>query len=579
MLEYYPYTVTPFEVETINNEGIPIPQLPNLPSFPKKPRKKFIGAIILVLSITLFVLLNIYRIAHPIFIYLLFFIAIISLTATIFEMVQNSRLMKTYLISVKLHKEQEEEIKAIKERRQQILENNKSPEAINAYRQDTVKKYFNFCYDKIRAVRNDYSPAKQRFLIFLEEHFLNKTMDNVQIVHESKNLDYMPDFILKFSRPKLNIAIEIEEPYTLKEIEGNTDITSEQKYSEINKVRTRIANELRWLVIVFSEEQIVSHPTECCKFIAEFVEVTLLEDRAIGDFSNVTSLSELKFNKERDVNKLMKTKYRESYLSKYGLIDGFTELEKKEALKTAIIQKSDTKEIIEEQIEDKKVVINTNGKVKKAEVEEIKSYQQNKEIKDDKIVTKREFEQIDEKIDKEIDETESEQLQLIKKVKAQLDKERKLTYKEEIQQEIDKKERERKLIELAAKRLQAEKDATERISKKESISKLIESKDKVLKREALILNDLHKALQKDEFGELELTEKELIEETSENSNSEKSDIKIELRNILKDREKPEIINNDEKERQLAAEKAQLEKELAEKEAKEKERQLAEEKRK
>ena len=108
MLDYYPYTVMPNEVEAINNEGIPIPNLPKLQPYPKKPRKKFIGVIILVLSITLFITLNITKIpnfnnvALMLIIYLLFFIAVISLTATIFEIVQNSRLKKTYLISVKL---------------------------------------------------------------------------------------------------------------------------------------------------------------------------------------------------------------------------------------------------------------------------------------------------------------------------------------------------------------------------------------------------------------------------------------------------------------------------------------------
>jgi len=297
MLDYYPYTVTPSEVEVVNNEGIPVPNLPKLPDYPKKPRKKIIGAILLVLSISLFILVNIFKVSFldsfwtSILVFLLFFIAVISLTATIFEFVQNGRMKKKYLISLKLFKEQEEELKVIEEERERVIDNNNSHESINNYRRDTVRKYFNFCYDKIQANRNDYSSAKQRFHVFLEQHFLNKVMDNVQIVHESKNLEYTPDFILKLSRPKINIAIEIEEPYILKQIEGNTDISSEEKYSEIKKVRIRVANELRWLVVVFSEEQIVSHPTECCKFISEFTEATLLEESLIGDFSSVISLS------------------------------------------------------------------------------------------------------------------------------------------------------------------------------------------------------------------------------------------------------------------------------------------------
>jgi len=550
MLDYYPYTVTPKEVELINNEGIPVPDLPNLPDYPKKPRKKIIGLIILILSISLFVFLNINdkieflpKFTHILLIYILFFVAVISLTATIFELVQNGSLKKKYLISIKLFKEQEEELNVIKEKREIIIKNNEKPEKINEYRKDAVRKYFNFCYDKIQANRNEYTAAKERFQVFLEQHFLNKAMENVQIVHEAKNIEYTPDFILKLSRPKVNIAIEIEEPYTLKEIEGHTNVSSEEKYADIKKVRTRIANELRWLVIVFSEEQIVSHPTECCKYISEFTEATLLEDGVIGDFSSVVSLSELKFTKVRDVNKLKKAKFRENYLSKYGLVEGFSEIKKSEAIKTAIVNKVENKVTLDKKekvsLYDDNEIVNVNNKEKIVSINNTKT-----------------------------SEPESEQLKLIKKIKEQLKNERKVTYNQEYIDKQKKIDDEKKKKEIAEKKFQANIK-----SKKESISKLINSNDKNLKREALILNDLDRALKNknDEFDKLDEKTKKEIELLVKEKERKLAELKH------KEREQQLVETKRKEEERIAAEKAQKEKEEAER--KEKERQLEEAKRK
>jgi len=551
MLDYYPHTVIPKEVEEINNNGIPVPELPKLLDFPKRPRKKIIGLIILILSILLFITVNLYKVPFlgslgtSVIVFLLFFIAVISLTATIFEMVQNGNLKKKYLISVKLYKEQEEELKVIKEQREQIIKNNKNPEAIIQYRKDTIRKYFNFCYDKIQANRVEYISSKERFKVFLEQHFLNKTMDNILVVHETKNIEYTPDFILKLSRPKINIAIEIEEPYTLKEIEGQSNISSDEKYAKIRKIRDRIANELRWIVIVFSEEQIVKHPTECCKFISEFTESILIEEDIIGNFSSVTSLSQLKFSKERNINKLKKAKFRENYLAKYGLIKGFSEFEKYES---AIENKISKKKTIQD---NKKISIHVS------------------KVSNNKISN----------------ESESEQLRLIKKVKEQLNKERKVTYKQEYidkQKLIDDDNRKK---EIAEKKFQAKLKK----KKKESISKLAKSNDEKLKREAIILNDLDKALKNanDEYERLDEKAKKEVEQLikeKENKFAEQKRIEqesIATKKVQKEKEEAERLENERKiaeqkrieQERIATEKVQKEKEEAER--LEKERKLVE----
>ena len=94
--EFYPYVLLPEEIEKTKIEGIPVPEIKELPVFPEKPKKRFLGTIILFASIAVILVINLtkilkghYSLANGIT-FFAFFIAIVSLTAMVFEILHNS---------------------------------------------------------------------------------------------------------------------------------------------------------------------------------------------------------------------------------------------------------------------------------------------------------------------------------------------------------------------------------------------------------------------------------------------------------------------------------------------------------
>ena len=69
-------------------------------------------------------------------IYFSFFIAIVSLTATVFEILQNGKTKKQYNIAIKLYNELKSDLEELKVKKAQAIDDNNSPQAIETYRHD-----------------------------------------------------------------------------------------------------------------------------------------------------------------------------------------------------------------------------------------------------------------------------------------------------------------------------------------------------------------------------------------------------------------------------------------------------------
>jgi hypothetical protein len=247
-----------------------------------------------------------------------FFLALISLVAMIFEFVQFGKLKTQFEKDFKHYQERKEAYKKIKAKQDKIETENKNEEIVKKHQQESINEFFSTSYDTINAVHNEYSPAKKRFKLFLEEYFPDEVLDNIKVVHRTKKINYVPDYVIQFEKPKLNVAIEIEEPYTLSNVPENI----QKDYEAKDRLRQRFANELGWIVIVLSEEQAVKSPTECCKFIEDSIE-TLFSNIKNGDqFVNIKPIKKQKMLTGEERAHLKKSKYREKYLIEAGLLDG-----------------------------------------------------------------------------------------------------------------------------------------------------------------------------------------------------------------------------------------------------------------
>ena len=122
---------------------------------------------------------------------------------------------------------------------------------------------------------------------------------------------YTADFILVHQPTGLAIDIEIDEPY-----EGRTRKPHHCVDKNKDSQRNRFFLEINWVVIRFSELQVVKYPDSCCKAIARVISQITGDYRSLVHLKNVKDLLPHKQWKVKEAVYMAKTKFRKSYLTK-----------------------------------------------------------------------------------------------------------------------------------------------------------------------------------------------------------------------------------------------------------------------
>lgn len=145
---------------------------------------------------------------------------------------------------------------------------------------------------------------------------LNKEFDDIQIVrggqiklnNQKDSIGYYScDFILE-DDVGLKMNIEIDEPY----------IGQSRKpihYIDVDKDRDNIYLENGWIVVRFTEKQVVSYPNECCQIITDLFEQ--IYDIAKKRIDIDTHQINEKQWTENEASLLEWDKYRENYIRAY----------------------------------------------------------------------------------------------------------------------------------------------------------------------------------------------------------------------------------------------------------------------
>ena len=96
---------------------------------------------------------------------------------------------------------------------------------------------------------------------------------------------YTPDFAYIDEKTNLHIDIEIDEPYGYKS-------KKPLHYSglEKEKIRDEFFLDCLWIVIRFSEEQIVKYPQSCCQEIAKVINQITRYNSVLSSFTNIKQL-------------------------------------------------------------------------------------------------------------------------------------------------------------------------------------------------------------------------------------------------------------------------------------------------
>lgn len=112
---------------------------------------------------------------------------------------------------------------------------------------------------------------------------------------------FYPDFVIQCPITNLTIDVEIDEPYVVP--------SGEPIHSKFDDYRDDCFSMLNWVVIRFSEKQIITNPSECCNLIKDLI--TNICDRR--------ELVEYKVTKDKrwdysEAERFAKENYRNSYL-------------------------------------------------------------------------------------------------------------------------------------------------------------------------------------------------------------------------------------------------------------------------
>lgn len=125
----------------------------------------------------------------------------------------------------------------------------------------------------------------------------------------STSFCYTADFILVHRATGLAIDIEIDEPY-----DGKTGKPHHCMDRNKDNQRNRFFLERNWVVIRFSELQVVKYPDACCQALAKVVFQITGDYRSLVKLQNVKELLPHKQWKVKEAVYMSKTKFRNSYL-------------------------------------------------------------------------------------------------------------------------------------------------------------------------------------------------------------------------------------------------------------------------
>jgi very-short-patch-repair endonuclease len=156
---------------------------------------------------------------------------------------------------------------------------------------------------------NGISEAK--FSSYLKKYFGKNIYTKITLNRPNLYLPYSPDFAYIDRLTNLHIDIEIDEPYSYKD-KNRKPI----HYIDADSERNNFFLQRGWIIIRFTEEQVVCYPESCCRMIAEVITDLLQEDLILIKFKNIFPLPKRKQWTEDEAKEMARTDYRQTYLSR-----------------------------------------------------------------------------------------------------------------------------------------------------------------------------------------------------------------------------------------------------------------------
>lgn len=156
------------------------------------------------------------------------------------------------------------------------------PSLKEKYLKDKEDQYFNTVVKPNTQKQARRGASEDFFLDYLDKYFPGEILNDRCVELENNLMPYEPDFIYAHSTKNYFIDIEIDEPYNLndrKPIHYKCGVDS-----TIDEYRDSFFLSNNWLVVRFSEEQVVTQPVECCYLLATTISKYFKESKYFANF-------------------------------------------------------------------------------------------------------------------------------------------------------------------------------------------------------------------------------------------------------------------------------------------------------
>lgn len=182
-----------------------------------------------------------------------------------------------------------------------------SPRNIQVFRNqllaEILKQVASFDGDNSHAQQGYHEP---KLRICLRKYFPCKIHTGLYLEIPNFDYPYSPDFAYIDDSNNLHIDIELDEPYVYRTGKPHHCIGDDVRRNDFFLSRG-------WVVVRFSEEQVVCHTESCCKEVAKIIAHITGDSNVLRPFSSVKDLPRLPRWTEEEAEEMARLNTRNSY--------------------------------------------------------------------------------------------------------------------------------------------------------------------------------------------------------------------------------------------------------------------------
>ncbi|MBE9212327.1 hypothetical protein IQ247_06330 [Plectonema cf. radiosum LEGE 06105] len=185
----------------------------------------------------------------------------------------------------------------------------RTPERIAQWQYEQILKIlaFTISHDGDRSTAPEAN-AEGRFRTYLQQYFSDKIHVKLTINIPNYEHPYSPDFAYIDRTINLYIDIEIDEPYAY-----NTEEPTHYTGAWKDNNRNKFFNDKGWIVIRFSERQVICYPHNCCKTVAQIVAQITGDSSVLNQFTDIPDLQQQRQWTEAEAIQMAQRKERDNY--------------------------------------------------------------------------------------------------------------------------------------------------------------------------------------------------------------------------------------------------------------------------